>query len=133
MSLKTQTILNLEKFHESQDIPLLMGKPPNDLQSVPSTEFNTPTYDNDVDSVDVATRVAMIFFADKLSKTQAVEYLGEWSLNSTNYAFQRIHNNMLDPALIGDKPKWYAHQLSIPVSIIEILKLVEELSIPLEK
>ncbi|XP_039213461.1 MAP kinase-activating death domain protein isoform X1 [Crotalus tigris] len=153
MSLNTQPILNLEKFHESQEIPVLLGRPQNDPQSTPSTEFNPLIYGNDVDSVDVATRVAMVRFfnspnvlqgfqmhtrtlrlfprpvvafqvnsflasrpkqtpfAEKLSKTQAVEYFGEWSLNPTNYAFQRIHNNMFDPALIGDKPKWYAHQL----------------------
>ncbi|NXU47947.1 MADD protein, partial [Turnix velox] len=153
MSLNTQPILNLEKFQEGQDVPLLLGRPQNDLQSTPSTEFNPLIYGNDVDSVDVATRVAMVRFfnspnvlqgfqmhtrtlrlfprpvvafqansflasrpkqtpfADKLSRTQAVEYFGEWSLNPTNYAFQRIHNNMFDPALIGDKPKWYAHQL----------------------
>ncbi|XP_071074145.1 MAP kinase-activating death domain protein isoform X38 [Dasypus novemcinctus] len=153
MSLNTQPILNLEKFHEGQDIPLLLGRPSNDLQSTPSTEFNPLIYGNDVDSVDVATRVAMVrffnspnvlqgfqmhtrtlrlfprpvvafqagsflasrprqtAFAEKLARTQAVEYFGEWILNPTNYAFQRIHNNMFDPALIGDKPKWYAHQL----------------------
>nr|XP_031546507.1 MAP kinase-activating death domain protein isoform X18 [Vicugna pacos] len=153
MSLNTQPILNLEKFHEGQEIPLLLGRPSNDLQSTPSTEFNPLIYGNDVDSVDVATRVAMVRFfnspnvlqgfqmhtrtlrlfprpvvafqagsflasrprqtpfAEKLARTQAVEYFGEWILNPTNYAFQRIHNNMFDPALIGDKPKWYAHQL----------------------
>lgn len=56
MSLNTQPILNLEKFHEGQEIPLLLGKPSNDLQSTPSTEFNPLIYGNDVDSVDVATR-----------------------------------------------------------------------------
>ncbi|XP_007455807.1 PREDICTED: MAP kinase-activating death domain protein isoform X8 [Lipotes vexillifer] len=153
MSLNTQPILNLEKFHEGQDIPLLLGRPSNDLQSTPSTEFNPLIYGNDVDSVDVATRVAMVRFfnspnvlqgfqmhtrtlrlfprpvvafqagsflasrprqtpfAEKLARTQAVEYFGEWILNPTNYAFQRIHNNTFDPALIGDKPKWYTHQL----------------------
>ncbi|XP_021119793.1 MAP kinase-activating death domain protein isoform X24 [Heterocephalus glaber] len=153
MSLNTQPILNLEKFHEGQEIPLLLGRPSSDLQSTPSTEFNPLIYGNDVDSVDVATRVAMVRFfnsanvlqgfqmhtrtlrlfprpvvafqagsflasrprqtpfAEKLARTQAVEYFGEWILNPTNYAFQRIHNNMFDPALIGDKPKWYAHQL----------------------
>uniref|UniRef100_A0A8C9FU44 MAP kinase-activating death domain protein n=1 Tax=Pavo cristatus TaxID=9049 RepID=A0A8C9FU44_PAVCR len=135
MSLNTQPILNLEKFHEGQEVPLLLGRPQNDLQSTPSTEFNPLIYGNDVDSVDVATRVAMVRFfnspnvlqgfqmhtrtlrlfprpvvafqansflasrpkqtpfADKLSRTQAVEYFGEWSLNPTNYAFQRIHNS----------------------------------------
>nr|XP_048284233.1 MAP kinase-activating death domain protein isoform X41 [Myodes glareolus] len=153
MSLNTQPILNLEKFHEGQEIPLLLGRPSGDFQATPSTEFNPLIYGNDVDSVDVATRVAMVRFfnsanvlqgfqmhtrtlrlfprpvvafqagsflasrprqtpfAEKLARTQAVEYFGEWILNPSNYAFQRIHNNMFDPALIGDKPKWYAHQL----------------------
>ncbi|XP_036399141.1 MAP kinase-activating death domain protein isoform X8 [Megalops cyprinoides] len=150
MSLNTQPILNLEKFHEGQEIPLLTGR---DNACTPSTEFNPLIYGNDVDSVDVATRVAMVRFfnspnvlqgfqmhtrtlrlfprpvvafqatsflasrpkrtgfAEKLSHTQAVEYFGEWSLNPSNLAFQRIHNNVYDPSLIGDKPKWYAHQL----------------------
>uniref|UniRef100_G1KBB0 MAP kinase-activating death domain protein n=1 Tax=Anolis carolinensis TaxID=28377 RepID=G1KBB0_ANOCA len=177
MSLNTQPILNLEKFHESQEIPLLSGKPQNDLQSTPSTEFNPLIYGNDVDSVDVATRVAMVrffnspnvlqgfqmhtrtlrlfprpvvafqansflasrpkqtAFAEKLSKTQAVEYFGEWSLNPTNYAFQRIHNNMFDPALIGDKPKWYAHQLQpIHYRVYDSnSQLAEALSVPVER
>ncbi|XP_043406012.1 MAP kinase-activating death domain protein isoform X24 [Chelonia mydas] len=177
MSLNTQPILNLEKFHEGQEIPLLMGRPQNGLQSTPSTEFNPLIYGNDVDSVDVATRVAMVrffnspnvlqgfqmhtrtlrlfprpvvafqansflasrpkqtAFADKLSRTQAVEYFGEWSLNPTNYAFQRIHNNMFDPALIGDKPKWYAHQLQpIHYRVYDSnSQLAEALSVPIEK
>ncbi|XP_041075417.1 MAP kinase-activating death domain protein-like isoform X41 [Polyodon spathula] len=153
MSLNTQPILNLEKFHEGQDLPLLTARVRNDGASTPSNDFNPLIYGNDVDSVDVATRIAMVrffnspnvlqgfqmhtrtlrlfprpvvafqansflasrprqsVFAEKLSHTQAVEYFGEWSLNPTNYAFQRIHNNVYDPSLIGDKPKWYAHQL----------------------
>ncbi|XP_047669180.1 MAP kinase-activating death domain protein isoform X28 [Tachysurus fulvidraco] len=151
MSLNTQPILNLEKFQEGQDLALL--PPGRDRSSPSSTEFNPLIYGNDVDSVDVATRVAMVRFfnspnvlqgfqmhtrtlrlfprpvvafqatsflasrprrtgfADKLSHTQAVEYYGEWALKPTNLAFQRIHNNVYDPSLIGDKPKWYAHQL----------------------
>ncbi|XP_019407098.1 PREDICTED: MAP kinase-activating death domain protein isoform X5 [Crocodylus porosus] len=177
MSLNTQPILNLEKFHEGQEMTLLLGRPQNDLQSTPSTEFNPLIYGNDVDSVDVATRVAMVRFfnsanvlqgfqmhtrtlrlfprpvvafqansflasrpkqtpfADKLSRTQAVEYFGEWSLNPTNYAFQRIHNNMFDPALIGDKPKWYAHQLQpIHYRVYDSnFQLAEALCVPTEK
>ncbi|XP_062949064.1 MAP kinase-activating death domain protein isoform X9 [Cynocephalus volans] len=177
MSLNTQPILNLEKFHEGQEIPLLLGRPSNDLQSTPSTEFNPLIYGNDVDSVDVATRVAMVRFfnsanvlqgfqmhtrtlrlfprpvvafqagsflasrpqqtpfAEKLSRTQAVEYFGEWILNPTNYAFQRIHNNMFDPALIGDKPKWYAHQLQpIHYRVYDSnSQLAEALSVPPER
>uniref|UniRef100_A0A3B3U1L9 MAP kinase-activating death domain protein n=1 Tax=Poecilia latipinna TaxID=48699 RepID=A0A3B3U1L9_9TELE len=151
MSLNTQPILNLEKFQEGQEMTLL--PPGRDKASPSSTEFNPLIYGNDVDSVDVATRVAMVrffnspnvlqgfqmhtrtlrlfprpvvafqstsflasrprrsCFADKLSHTQAVEFYGEWALNPTNVAFQRIHNNVYDPSLIGDKSKWYAHQL----------------------
>ncbi|XP_054442984.1 MAP kinase-activating death domain protein isoform X18 [Pteronotus mesoamericanus] len=177
MSLNTQPILNLEKFHEGQDIPLLLGRPSSDLQSTPSTEFNPLIYGNDVDSVDVATRVAMVRFfnspnvlqgfqmhtrtlrlfprpvvafqagsflasrprqtpfAEKLARTQAVEYFGEWILNPTNYAFQRIHNNTFDPALIGDKPKWYAHQLQpIHYRVYDSnSQLAEALSLPPER
>ncbi|XP_036348758.2 MAP kinase-activating death domain protein isoform X19 [Ochotona princeps] len=176
MSLNTQPILNLEKFHEGQEIPFLLGRPSSDLQSTPSTEFNPLIYGNDVDSVDVATRVAMVRFfnsanvlqgfqlhtrtlrlfprpvvafqtgsflasrprqtpfAEKLARTQAVEYFGEWILNPTNYAFQRIHNNMFDPALIGDKPKWYAHQLQpIHYRVYDSnSQLAEALSVPPE-
>ncbi|KAA0723379.1 MAP kinase-activating death domain protein [Triplophysa tibetana] len=151
MSLNTQPILNLEKFQEGQELSLL--PPSREKASPSSTEFNPLIYGNDVDSVDVATRVAMVRFfnspnvlqgfqmhtrtlrlfprpvvafqatsflasrprrngfIEKLSHTQAVEYYGEWALNPTNLAFQRIHNNVYDPSLIGDKPKWYAHQL----------------------
>lgn len=174
MSLNTQPILNLEKFQEGQEMPLL--PPGRDKASPSSTEFNPLIYGNDVDSVDVATRqelncqglsasvwasvntevtlilinkiklkkliktslscrVAMVrffnspnvlqgfqmhtrtlrlfprpvvafqstsflasrprrsTFADKLSHTQAVEFYGEWALNPTNLAFQRIHNS----------------------------------------
>ncbi|XP_036883795.1 MAP kinase-activating death domain protein isoform X36 [Sturnira hondurensis] len=177
MSLNTQPILNLEKFHEGQETPLLLGRPPSDLQSTPSTEFNPLIYGNDVDSVDVATRVAMVRFfnspnvlqgfqmhtrtlrlfprpvvafqagsflasrprqtpfAEKLARTQAVEYFGEWILNPTSYAFQRIHNNMFDPALIGDKPKWYAHQLQpIHYRVYDgSSQLAEALSLPPER
>uniref|UniRef100_A0A8C2IA77 MAP kinase-activating death domain protein n=1 Tax=Cyprinus carpio TaxID=7962 RepID=A0A8C2IA77_CYPCA len=151
MSLNTQPILNLEQFQDGQELSLL--PPGRDKASPSSTEFNPLIYGNDVDSVDVATRVAMVRFfnspnvlqgfqmhtrtlrlfprpvvafqatsflasrprrngfTEKLSHTQAVEYYGEWALNPTNLAFQRIHNNVYDPSLIGDKPKWYAHQL----------------------
>lgn len=174
MSLNTQPILNLEKFQEGQEMPLL--PPGRDKASPSSTEFNPLIYGNDVDSVDVATRVAMVrffnspnvlqgfqmhtrtlrlfprpvvafqstsflasrprrsSFADKLSHTQAVEFYGEWALNPTNLAFQRIHNNVFDPSLIGDKPKWYAHQLQ-PVNYRVYdgsSQLVEAMAGPLE-
>ncbi|XP_037547827.1 MAP kinase-activating death domain protein isoform X8 [Nematolebias whitei] len=174
MSLNTQPILNLEKFQEGQEMPLL--PPGRDKASPSSTEFNPLIYGNDVDSVDVATRVAMVrffnspnvlqgfqmhtrtlrlfprpvvafqstsflasrprrtCFADKLSHTQAVEFFGEWALNPTNLAFQRIHNNVYDPSLIGDKPKWYAHQLqSVVYRVYDgSSQLVEAMAGPLE-
>lgn len=137
MSLNTQPILNLEKFNEAQQLPLLTGRAREEQTSTPSTEFNPLIYGNDVDSVDIATRVAMVrffnspnvlqgflahtrilrlfprpvvafqvnsflasrpklsMFTEKLARTQAVEYSGEWSLNPTNYTFQRIHNSKL--------------------------------------
>lgn len=41
----------------------------------------------------LASRPRKTPFAEKLARTQAVEYFGEWILNPTNYAFQRIHNS----------------------------------------
>ncbi|XP_061526262.1 MAP kinase-activating death domain protein isoform X20 [Phycodurus eques] len=174
MSLNTQPILNLERFQEGQEMPLL--PPGRDKASPSSTEFNPLIYGNDVDSVDVATRVAMVrffnsqnvlhgfqihtrtlrlfprpvvafqsssflasrprrsSFADKLSHTQAVEFYGEWALHPTNLAFQRIHNNVFDPSLIGDKPKWYAHQLQPVVYRVfdGSSQLVEAMASPFE-
>ncbi|XP_038126540.1 MAP kinase-activating death domain protein isoform X24 [Cyprinodon tularosa] len=174
MSLNTQPILNLEKFQEGQEMTLL--PPGRDKASPSSTEFNPLIYGNDVDSVDVATRVAMVrffnspnvlqgfqmhtrtlrlfprpvvafqcssflasrprrsSFADKLSHTQAVEFYGEWALNPSNLAFQRIHNNVYDPSLIGDKSKWYAHQLQPVVYRVYdgSSSLVEAMAAPLE-
>ncbi|XP_078271120.1 MAP kinase-activating death domain protein isoform X5 [Rhinoraja longicauda] len=177
MSLNTQPILNLEKFNEAQQLPLLTGRAREEQTSTPSTEFNPLIYGNDVDSVDIASRVAMVrffnspnvlqgflahtrilrlfprpvvafqvnsflasrpklsMFTEKLARTQAVEYSGEWSLNPTNYTFQRIHNSVFDPALIGDKPKWYAHQLQpIYYRVYDSnSQLAEALNIPIEK
>ncbi|XP_067902885.1 MAP kinase-activating death domain protein [Heterodontus francisci] len=177
MSLNTQPILNLEKFNEAQELPMLAGRSRDEQTATPSTEFNPLIYGNDVDSVDIATRVAMVrffnspnvlqgflahtrtlrlfprpvvafqvnsflasrpkqsLFTEKLARTQAVEYSGEWSLNPTNYTFQRIHNSVFDPALIGDKPKWYAHQLQpIYYRVYDSnSQLAEALNIPIEK
>ncbi|XP_030755937.1 MAP kinase-activating death domain protein isoform X4 [Sitophilus oryzae] len=121
--------------------------------------FNPFIYGNDVDSVDVATRVAMVRFfnsqnllanftehtrtlrlyprpvvafqinsflrsrprasqfLNKFARTQAVEFLAEWSLTPTNVAFQRVHTGVLDPALVGDKAKWFLHTLE-PIRFI---------------
>lgn len=40
-----------------------------------------------------------------------MEFLAEWSLTPSNVAFLRVHTGVFDPALIGDKGKWFAHQL----------------------
>lgn len=40
-----------------------------------------------------------------------MEYFAEWSLTPTNVVFQRVQTGVYDPALIGDKPKWFAHYL----------------------
>ncbi|EDS34049.1 map-kinase activating death domain protein [Culex quinquefasciatus] len=111
-------------------------------------------YGSDVDSVDVATRVAMVrffnsqntlanftehtrtlrlyprpvvafqinsflrsrprasAFLNRFARTQAVEWLAEWSLTPTNVAFLRVQTGVLDPSQVGDKPKWYAHTLT---------------------
>lgn len=42
---------------------------------------------------------------------QAVEFLAEWALTPSNVAFLRVHTGMFDPSVIGDKGKWFAHQL----------------------
>ncbi|KAL5276579.1 MADD family protein [Megaselia abdita] len=109
---------------------------------------------NDVDSVDVATRVSMVRFfnsqntlanfsehtrtlrlyprpvvgfqinsflrsrpraskfLNSLARTQAVEFLAEWSLTPTNVAFLRVQTGLLDPLQVGDKAKWFAHTLT---------------------
>ena len=113
--------------------------------------FSPFIYGNDVDSVDIATRVAMVRFFNsqnllanfsehtrtlrlyprpvvafqinsflrsrpragpflhRFARTQAVEFLAEWSLAPANVAFLRVQTGVFDPAIIGDKPKWYAH------------------------
>nr|XP_015834956.1 PREDICTED: MAP kinase-activating death domain protein isoform X4 [Tribolium castaneum] len=127
--------------------------PQRSLSPTPPSGFNPFIYGNDVDSVDVATRVAMVRFfnshnllanfsehtrtlrlyprpvvafqinsflrsrprttqfLNRFARTQAVEFLAEWSLTPTNVAFQRVHTGILDPTQIGDKPKWYLHTL----------------------
>uniref|UniRef100_A0A2K5LE97 MAP kinase-activating death domain protein n=1 Tax=Cercocebus atys TaxID=9531 RepID=A0A2K5LE97_CERAT len=118
MSLNTQPILNLEKFHEGQEIPLLLGRPSNDLQSTPSTEFNPLIYGNDVDSVDVATRVAMVRFSHSANVLQDFRCT-QTDFRCTPYPlfkpglFSSVTSRQTPfaeklartQALIGDKPK----------------------------
>ncbi|CAG2102176.1 unnamed protein product [Medioppia subpectinata] len=118
-----------------------------------ASAFNPLIYGNDIDCVDVATRVAMVRFfnsanllsnfgeftrtirlfprpvvafqvnafvssrpkaslyVNKFVRTQAVEFLAEWSLCPTNVAFIRVQTGVFDPTVIGDKHKWFGHQL----------------------
>ncbi|KAH8289384.1 hypothetical protein KR054_004406 [Drosophila jambulina] len=119
-----------------------------------SPALNPFVYGTDVDSVDVATRVAMVrffnaqntlanfaehtrtlrlyprpvvafqinsflrsrprasVFLNQFARTQAVEFLAEWSLTPTNVAFLRVQTGVMDPMQVGDKPKWFAHALT---------------------
>lgn len=138
---------SLSKLAEQQHL--------HELESPTPTQFSIFPflYGNDVDSVDVATRVAMVKFFNSpnllahftshtrtirlyprpivtvqiqpllrtrskasqfmtaLATSQAVECFAEWSLIPSNLAFKRVHEGVYDPILIGDKPKWYAHNL----------------------
>ncbi|XP_076678087.1 rab3 GDP-GTP exchange factor isoform X4 [Andrena cerasifolii] len=132
---------------------MLSSSSPQKPTSQSTPPFNPFIYANDVDSVDVATRVAMVrffnsqnllanftehtrtlrlyprpvvafqinsflrsrprasHFLNKFARTQAVEYLAEWSLTPSNVAFLRVQTGVFDPSQIGDKPKWYASGL----------------------
>ncbi|KAK3861391.1 hypothetical protein Pcinc_032642 [Petrolisthes cinctipes] len=123
------------------------------LPHSPASPYNPFIYGNDVDSVDIATRVAMVRFFNSqnvlanftehtrtlrlyprpvvafqinsflrsrpratpflnvFARTQAVEFLAEWSITPSNMAFLRVNTGVFDPTLIGDKGKWYAHTL----------------------
>lgn len=37
--------------------------------------------------------------------------MAEWTLSPTNVAFLRVQTGVFDPAIVGDKSKWYSHQL----------------------
>ncbi|CAL8079643.1 unnamed protein product [Orchesella dallaii] len=162
--------------------------PTHQIQQLPGghgnrhpTNFNPLIYGNDVDSVDVATRIAMVRFFNspnllanfsehtrtlrlyprpvvafqissflrsrphpasqflcRFAKTQAVEYLAEWSLAPTNLAFLRVQTGVYDPTIIGDKAKWYAHLLE-PINfniytdvpgLCSVLRGGQEVSVP---
>ncbi|XP_066600178.1 MAP kinase-activating death domain protein [Prorops nasuta] len=138
---------------QSSASPQKVGSPGMLPGGQPSVPFNPFIYGNDVDSVDIATRVAMVrffnsqnllanfsehtrtlrlyprpvvafqinsflrsrprasHFLNKFARTQAVEFLAEWSLTPSNVAFLRVQTGVFDPAQIGDKPRWYAQDL----------------------
>lgn len=51
-------------------------------------------------------------FLNQFARTQAVEFLAEWSLTPTNLAFLRVQTGMLDPTQVGDKGKWFSQTLT---------------------
>jgi hypothetical protein len=154
-----------------------MGSYPLRAPGQSPAPFNPFIYGSDVDSVDIATRVAMVrffnsqnllanftehtrtlrlyprpvvafqinsflrsrprksSFLNKFARTQAVEFLAEWSLTPSNVAFLRVQTGVFDPAQIGDKPRWYATNLEpiyFPVwdsssSLANALKAMKEL------
>lgn len=153
MSMNPQPIKNLDKIQPGAS-PAAPVVDRADALPAPMFGFNPLIYGNDVDSVDVATRIAMVrffnstgvlahfmehtrtlrlyprpvvafqvnsflhshggkvsLFLRKLVRTQAVEFFAEWSLCPTNVAFLRVHTGVFDPAVIGDKAKWFSHQL----------------------
>lgn len=56
-------------------------------------------------------------FLDKFARTQAIEFLAEWSLTPNNVAFQRVQTGVCNPEQIGDKAKWFSHELE-PIRFI---------------
>lgn len=145
----TKWIAEQQQASLSEEMQEIQRKESQSLSVAP----NLFVYGNDVDSVDIAVRVAMVrffnspnmlanlvehtrtirlfprpvvalqtksflqsrskvsTFIEEFCKTQAVEYFAEWSLTPTNVVFQRVQTGVYDPALIGDKPKWFAHTL----------------------
>ncbi|XP_074603461.1 rab3 GDP-GTP exchange factor isoform X2 [Brevipalpus obovatus] len=145
--------------YQSHSSPHLMPSMPISMvhqkssHSHPSQQSQRLIYGNDVDSVDIATRVAMVrffnspsllanftehtrtiklyprpvvafqinsflqsrpkpsVFLSKFVQTQAVEYFAEWALSPNNVAFLRVQTGVFDPAIVGDKAKWFARQL----------------------
>ncbi|XP_048518295.1 MAP kinase-activating death domain protein isoform X6 [Dendroctonus ponderosae] len=175
-SVSTSTTLGVGSAHSKPQEVTTPVSPNQRLSLSPQTPFqqtsriyspqqqqhqalNLFVYGNDIDSVDVATRIAMVrffnsenvlgnftehtrtlrlyprpvvgfqvntflkskrrvsMFLKRFCRSQAVEFLAEWSLTPNNVAFQRIHTGVEDPALIGDKPKWFLHTLE-PIKFV---------------
>ncbi|XP_065070766.1 MAP kinase-activating death domain protein-like isoform X2 [Rhopilema esculentum] len=47
-----------------------------------------------------------------LADTQAAEYYAEWLVNPTNTVYRKVQSGILDPRVVGDKPRWYSHYLA---------------------
>lgn len=151
LSCSPQPVKNFEGFFKEQSTTQMNRS--DQLDKI-SKSFNPLMYGNDVDSVDVATRITMVQFLTsknvlgnfsehtrtlrlyprpvvafqynsflrsrptkskfitQLGRSQAVEFLAEWSLCPNNVAYLRIQTGVFDPSLIGDKAKWYCRYLS---------------------
>ncbi|GIZ05296.1 MAP kinase-activating death domain protein [Caerostris extrusa] len=59
----------------------------------------------------IHSRPKFSYFLSKFVRTQAVEFFAEWCLSPTNVAFLRVHTGVFDPTVVGDKAKWFSHQL----------------------
>ena len=79
--------------------------------------------------------VHLIWTVRLICDLQAVEYFCEWSLSPNNMTFQRIQTGLIDPGVIGDKPKWYHNQLTSIVFPVcsEGSSLAAALSVPEEQ
>ncbi|RWS30503.1 MAP kinase-activating death domain protein-like protein, partial [Leptotrombidium deliense] len=150
MSMNPQPLKSLDVLQPS----LGVSSEQQSQEQLPQTSSpNRIIFGNDVDSVDIATRVAMVrffnspsllanftehtrtiklyprpvvafqvnsflqsrpkasVFLSKFVRTQAVEYFAEWALCPANVAFLRVQTGVFDPTIIGDKSKWFSHQL----------------------
>lgn len=142
LSFSPQPIIDLEKS-------TMKLQPKAEL--LEDSDANHAIYGNDMDSVDIAVRAALVkffcspnvlsnftqhtrvlrlhprpvvaFLKDTFVKsrneesayikalvdTQAVEFFAEYMVNPENTTFRKVQNGILDPLIIGDKPKWYSH------------------------
>ena len=50
-------------------------------------------------------------FLSQFVQTQAVECFAEWAIMPGNVAYQRVQQAVFDPRTVGDKPKWFSHEL----------------------
>jgi hypothetical protein len=59
-------------------------------------------------------------FIHSLARTQAVEYFAELSLCPKNEAYLRVQTGIVDPAVVGDKAKWFADTLA-PIEFVVLV------------
>jgi hypothetical protein len=57
------------------------------------------------------SRPQLTEFMNDLCRTQAIEYFAECSLCPRNETYLRVQTGIEHPVQIGDKAKWFAHNL----------------------